>query len=158
MARGRLADVMRPTLDETMLRVAIDMANRGTCCRRKVGCVLTNQRGHILSTGYNGPPTGDDHCIEVPCPGAKMPSGTGLELCEAIHAEINALLQCKNVYEIYTCYTISSPCRDCVKVLRNTSCKRIIFLEEYPHPEAKDRWLRMPGNVWSKHPDFRAVL
>ncbi len=141
----------RISADEYFLEMAQLVAGRATCSRRKVGCVLVNERKHVIATGYNGNAAGQPHCIDHACPGAGLPSGTGLELCEAIHAEANALLQCRNVYEIDTAYVTASPCMHCVKLLLNTSCKRIIFIEEYSHPEAKNYWLKA-GRLWDTVP------
>lgn len=96
-----------------------------------------------------------ENVIEVPnpknfphaCPGAFSESGTNLDGCEAIHAEQNALLQCKDVREIHTCYCTASPCVTCTKLLLNTGCMRIVFLEEYPHPAAGELWTRA-GREW----------
>lgn len=121
---------------------------RGTCSRRQVGCVLVDSSYRVLSTGYNGVPRGVQHCTDVPCAGAHCPSGTGLDLCEATHAEINALLQCQDIDKIQTCFVTHSPCVQCVKALMNTGCWRIVFLEEYPHPQAKEWWLRDTTRVW----------
>lgn len=134
---------MRPSKDKTWLAVANIIAERGTCARRKVGCVLINSFGHVLSTGYNGVANSLPHCTEHPCLGALEESGsnTSLYLCEAIHAEQNALLQCKNVQEIDTCYITCSPCIQCTKLLLQTSCKRICFLEESSHiKESRNLW------------------
>lgn len=158
---------MRPERDEYFLRMAKLVATRSTCLRRNVGCVLVNARGHVLATGYNGVAAGLPHCNQPifftadvvdpnleqeatpryvhACPGAKSPSGTNLDGCEAIHGEENALLQCRNVWEIDTCYCTTAPCFSCLKKLRNTSCTRIVFIEDYPHSEkSKDLWLRGP--------------
>ncbi len=81
------------------------------------------------------------------CEGACSPSGTNLDGCEAIHAEQNALLQCKDVYAIDTCYCTTSCCVTCVKLLLNTSCRRIVFEEEYSQPHAKEMW-EAAGRVW----------
>lgn len=170
----------RISRDAWAMSMALLTAQRSTCCRRHVGCVLLNTRGHVLSTGYNGVAAGHAHCnesvettrnptlycpttntwrkpehwershiTEYPnaCPGAFSPSGTNLDGCEAIHAEQNALMQCKDVYQIDTCFTTSSPCMTCVKLLLNTDCRRIIYREEYPHPAAKDLWVGA-GRKW----------
>lgn len=133
---------MRPTLDEWGLDLAFVVATRGTCARRQVGCVLMDANGKILATGYNGPAAGRSHCRghKVGCPGAAFPSGEGLDKCEAIHAEQNALLQCVDVRRIHTCYTTTSPCVHCVKMLLNTGCRRIVFAQEYGHDDAKRWW------------------
>lgn len=76
------------------------------------------------------------------CEGAFAAPGDKLESCEATHAEANALLQCHNAYEIDTAYCTASPCIHCIKLLLNTSCKKIVYAEVYPHPEALARWER----------------
>ena len=159
---------MRLSRDEWALKLALLTAQRTTCCRRAVGCVLLNARGHVLSTGYNGVAAGLPHCnhmevatdddghntyvVEVfphACSGAKAPSGTNLDGCQAIHAEQNALLQCRDMYAIHTTYVTASPCMTCCKLLLNTSCQRIVYVEEYPHSAAKDLWTSA-GRVWEQ--------
>lgn len=153
---------MRPSKDKTFLDIASVLAKRGTCIRKQVGCVLIDELGQILSTGYNGVARGLPHCNDetlIPnpnlirpdgswrepehwelreritnpfkCAGADHDSGQGLEICEAIHAEQNALLQCADVQKIHTVYVTTSPCRHCMKLIMNTSAKRVVFLSEY---------------------------
>lgn len=139
---------MRPTTDEYFISMAQLVSTRGTCKRRKVGCVLVNHRNHVIATGYNGVASGLPHCTDVPCPGGDCMSGQGLDLCEAIHAEQNALLQCREVYEIKTVYCTAAPCIMCTKLLMNTSAEKIVFLEDYPHSAAsKELWERK-GRLW----------
>jgi dCMP deaminase len=129
--------------DELGLRLALLWAERGTCARRKVGCVLFDVDGYQLSSGYNGPAAGQPHCIDSPCPGVDLPSGTGLSKCEAVHAEANALLRCGDPRRIHVCFVTASPCVDCVKLLLNTSCQRIVFVERYAHDaEAQALWTK----------------
>lgn len=143
--------VSRPTKDEYFLRHAKVAATMSTCARRSVGCVLVNDHKQILSVGYNGVPSGVAHCNEGnQCPGAGAASGTNLSSCFAVHAEVNAVIQCPNPMAIDTVYTTTSPCIDCTKFLMNTSARRIVFLEEYPHPEAKALWESV-GREWIKH-------
>lgn len=141
---------VRPLLDQWMIGIASVVAQRATCLRRSVGCVLANGRGHIIATGYNGRASGLPHCNESianACAGAYAVSGTDLDECEAIHAEQNALLQCRDVHEITTCYTTLSPCLTCTKLLLNTSCWRIVFVEQYAQIKARDLWLNA-GRDW----------
>lgn len=147
---------MRPSRDEWAMKMALMTAQRTTCCRRAVGCVLLNARGHVLATGYNGVAAGLPHCNhrhgdEFPhaCSGAKAPSGTNLDGCQAIHAEQNALLQCKDIYQIHTAYVTASPCMTCVKLLLNTSCERIVYVDEYPRNEAGKLWTSA-GRSWEQ--------
>lgn len=127
----------RPSVDEYFLDMAANVARRSTCARRAVGCVLVNRYNHVLSTGHNGVYRGGTHCTDVPCPGAGLPSGQGLHLCEAIHAEENALIQCRDIMEVHTAYCTASPCLHCVRRLVGTSLQRIVFSERYPHAESE---------------------
>lgn len=113
--------------------LATGWALRGTCARRRVGCVLMDRDGFELASGYNGVAAGVEHCTTTPCAGAGLPSGTGLETCEAIHAEANALIRCMDVRLVHTAYVTHSPCIHCVKLLMNTGCVRIVFAERYAH-------------------------
>lgn len=144
----------RMDVDEYFVKMARLVSLRGACVRRQVGCVLTNNLNHVLATGYNGRARGVDNCLEFPCGGAELDSGMGLEQCEAIHAEANALLQCGDVEEIKTAYCTTAPCIHCVKLLSNTSCNRIVYLDSYPHAVESERlWIKdRPWNHWEKFP------
>jgi dCMP deaminase len=165
----------RPSLDETWLEVARVLARRGTCIKAQVGCVLTDKRGNQLSTGWNGVARDLPHCnheemvgaayqvvsrdplVEMPtrmeksyphaCAGATAPPGS--DLCEALHAEQNALTRCSQPDAIFTCYLWRlSPCMRCTKQLLNTSCRRIVFAEEYARePQARKLWEKA-GREW----------
>jgi dCMP deaminase len=141
----------RISRDELGLQLARTWARRGTCGRRQVGCVLLDRDSWPMGSGYNGPASGEPHCsVATPCHGFGAPSGTKLDACESIHAEINALSRCRDVREIHTCYLTCSPCGECVKALLNTGCRRIVFGEEYApaHAElARGRWERA-GREW----------
>ena len=141
----------RPSTDEYFLLMAELVARRATCLRRAVGCVFVNDINHVIATGYNGVARGETHCTDKPCPGASAPSGRGLHLCQAIHAEQNALIQCRDVRTIHTVYCTASPCVQCMRMLLGTGVKRIVFREHYPHTESRDlaassgiAWVHMP--------------
>ena len=137
----------RISRDGVGLLIARSWSLRATCVRRRVGCLLVDEGHRTLASGYNGPASGMPHCIDHPCGGAHLPSGTGLDACEAIHAEANALMYCADPRRISTCYVTASPCVACCKMLLGTGCHRIVFVDEYPHPEARDLWLRS-GREW----------
>ena len=144
---------MRISKEAIFLSMANVLANRGTCARKQVGCILVNKVGYIIGSGYNGNARGLDHCIDHPCAGAAHSSGSGtsLYLCEAIHAEQNALLQCADVQEIDTCYVTYSPCIQCVKLLMQTSCRHIVFNEPSSHAEkASELWHKVTGRTWQE--------
>ena len=135
---------------EYYLCMAYVASARGTCRRRKVGAVLVDKDYKFLSSGYNGNPSGMAHCLDIPCEGALAKSGEGLEKCDAIHAEINAIGQCHDVQAIHACFSTTSPCKFCVDALLATPCKEIVFYEEYPHSKSKERW-ENSGRIWRKY-------
>ena len=155
--------IKRMSKDEYFLRMASLVSNRATCLRRRVGCVLVSREGHILATGYNGRPSKWPHCnhraedatlcdpTEIylhACHGAFSASGVGLDDCEAIHAEQNALLQCYDMFRINACYVTDSPCVTCTKLLLNTTCERVVFINQYPHAASAKLWLKECGRSW----------
>ena len=123
----------RPTTDEYFMAMAMLVATRSTCVRRQVGCVLIDKNNNILATGYNGVVRGQPHCNEGhPCPGAESESGKDLDKCYAVHAEQNALIQCKDLTKVYACFCTTAPCVMCTKLFLNTTLKRMIYCEPYP--------------------------
>lgn len=142
----------RPSLDDVMLGIACLLSMRGTCAKRQVGCVLVDSRGRILSTGYNGVAAGLPHCTDTPCGGEGQP--TGSDTCQAIHAEINALIACHDARQIDTCYTSVMPCNNCMKSLLNTGCQKIVYLEDHPQgQEVRSKW-HAAGRSVIKHDAF----
>jgi dCMP deaminase len=132
----------RPEWDDYFMRICHVVATRSTCLRRQVGAVLVKDR-RLLTTGYNGPPKGMAHCEELGgCYREKMgiPSGQRQELCRALHAEQNAIIQAA-VHGVsldgeITCYSTIQPCVTCAKMLINANVVRIVYEGDYPDPLA----------------------
>ena len=141
----------RLDIDEYYLAIAIIAASRGTCARRKVGCVLVDDSKRVVSIGYNGVAPGELHCSRFPCEGATFPSGEGLDACRAAHAEQSALIACADIRRVATCYTTVSPCFGCVKLLLQTSCTRAVFLGDYGDERARRAWANR-GRSWETMP------
>lgn len=131
---------MRPSQHQQMLMHAYIASMRGTCRRRKTGAVITDISGHILSVGYNGVASGIRHCLDVPCKGATAKSGKSLYDCQAIHAEVNAIVQCPSLDRAHRIYCTVSPCDKCLDLLIQTSIIEIYFAEQYAHNE-RQRWM-----------------
>lgn len=112
------------------------VATRSTCMRRQVGAVIIKEK-RILATGYNGAPSGLAHCQEVGCirEAQKIPSGERHELCRALHAEQNAILQAA-LYGVSiqgaTIYCTTHPCVMCAKMIINTGMKEVAVVASYP--------------------------
>ena len=122
----------RLSVDDYFMTMALIAGARSTCQRRSVGCVILDENNHVMATGYNGTPRGMSHCLDHPCPGVGLPSGEGLDVCQATHAELNALIQCRNTMAIRRLYTTAKPCVQCIKSIMNTGCDEIVFYEDYP--------------------------
>jgi dCMP deaminase len=98
--------------------------------------IVKNKR--ILTTGYNGAPAGITSCVERgECMRRNMgiPSGTQQELCYAIHAEQNAIIQAAKLgvsIEGATLYCTHQPCVICAKMIVNAGIARVVYREGYP--------------------------
>lgn len=126
----------RPSWDEYFMAIAEQVAGRSTCLRRACGAVLVKDK-RILATGYNGAPKGLKHCAEVGCLRDQLgiPSGEKHELCRAIHAEQNAVVQAAKYgtqIDGCACYCTHQPCVLCAKILINSGCAGIVFRDPYP--------------------------
>lgn len=113
---------MRPTIDETMMQIAQTLSLRAACQLRQVGCVLTDERGRIVGTGYNGRAAG-----LVNCEGDQACETD----CEGLHAELNALLHCDNPAYVLTAYVTTTPCWHCFKALLTTPCMTVVVPHGY---------------------------
>ena len=127
----------RPTWDEYFMEMADLAATRSTCLRRNVGAVIVKDR-RAIATGYNGAPQGVKHCDEIGgClrQQLKVPSGQRHEICRALHAEQNAIIQAAamgHAIEDSTIYITHKPCVICAKMIINAGIKRIVIKEDYP--------------------------
>ncbi len=132
----------RPDWDHYFMQIAAVVATRSTCLRRQVGALLVYNK-RILSTGYNGAPSGLSHCLEVGClrEQLKVPSGERHELCRGLHAEQNAIIQAA-VHGVAikgaVLYCTHYPCAVCAKMLVNAGVSFLILAENYPDSLAKD--------------------
>lgn len=127
----------RPSWDEYFMQMAELTAKRSTCLRRQVGAIIVRDK-HIVATGYNGAPKGVPHCEEKGgCLREKLgiPSGERHELCRALHAEQNAIIQAATLgqsIEGASMYITNQPCIICAKMIINAGINRIVVREGYP--------------------------
>ena len=127
----------RKSWDEYFMEVEELDSIRSTCLRRNVGAVVVLDK-RIIATGYNGAPRGIMHCEERGgCLREKMgiPSGERHELCMALHAEQNAIIQAASMgqsIEGSTIYVTHQPCVICAKMIINAGIRRIVVREGYP--------------------------
>lgn len=113
--------------------VADVVSYRSTCIKRRVGCVIAVDR-EIVSTGYNGAPKGYPHCIDIyeECPRKLIGAHRGerYDLCPALHAEQNAIIQSAKTSKSLlggTAYITIAPCINCARMLVNAGIDRIVM-------------------------------
>ena len=124
----------REPWDIYFMKLAEQAASRSTCTRRRVGAVAVNESNRIIGSGYNGAPSGLEHCTRDTCIRQKMgiPSGQQLDLCKAIHAEANIVLQLGSALSNAILYCTTQPCTSCLKLLMGVGIRRIVWKEFYP--------------------------
>jgi dCMP deaminase len=132
---------MRPDWDTYFIEIAKVVSSRATCLRRRYGAIIVKDRV-IISTGYNGSPRGMKNCIDTgKCirQEKNIPSGERYELCEAVHAEQNALLNAppdrmkdSTIYiagfEEDQSFADGRPCKLCDRMIKNAQIKNVIYL------------------------------
>jgi dCMP deaminase len=133
------------------------VAQRSTCTRRAVGAIIVKDK-RILSTGYNGAPSGIRHCLEVGClrESLQVPSGERHELCRGIHAEQNAIIQAAYhgvSVNNAVLYCTNQPCVICAKMIINAGIKKIFYQSGYSDALAQEM-LSEAGIDLIKHDDL----
>jgi len=125
----------RPSWDEYFMDITGIVASRSTCLRRRVGALLVKEH-RIVATGYNGAPAGIRHCLETGCLREKLgiPSGQRHELCRALHAEQNVLIQAARhgiSVADSVLYCTNMPCLICAKMIINAGVRAVVYAEAY---------------------------
>lgn len=133
----------RPDWDEYFIEIAKVVASRSTCLRRRYGAVIVKDNV-IVSTGYNGAPRGSTNCIDKGnCKRQELnvPAGERYELCEAVHAEQNAVIngspeRMKEAtiyiagFEEDETFADSKPCLLCRRMIQNAMIKEVVYLKK----------------------------
>ena len=132
----------RPSWGTYFMNITNLVAERSTCTRRAVGAVLVKEK-RILSTGYNGAPSGLKHCLEVGCLREQLgvESGKMHELCRGIDAEQNAIIQA--AYHGVSVngaviYCTNQPCSICARMIINAGIQKIYYQSGYADSLAKE--------------------
>lgn len=133
----------RPTWEEYFIEIAKVVSSRSTCLRRRYGAVIVKDNV-IISTGYNGAPRGSINCIDTGNCRRKelnVPAGERYELCEAVHAEQNAIINGSpermkdgTIYiagfEEDDSTAEGKPCLLCKRMIRNAQIKQVVYLSK----------------------------
>lgn len=133
----------RPSWEEYFIEIAKVVSTRSTCLRRRYGAVIVKDNV-IVSTGYNGAPRGSANCVDRGICRRKelnVPAGERYELCEAVHAEQNALINGSpermkdgSIYiagfEEDNSAAEGKPCLLCKRMIRNAQIKQVVYLSK----------------------------
>jgi len=130
--------------DHRFMSLTEEIGSWSSCYKRdrKIGAIIVMNK-RILTTGYNGAPQGIPSCVDKQrCIRLErnIPSGTHHELCYAIHAEQNAILQAARMgikIDGATLYCTHQPCTICTKMIINVGIQRVVYRHPYPDPFAK---------------------
>jgi dCMP deaminase len=125
----------RPSWERYFMSIAQQVALRSTCLRRQVGCIIVQEK-RIVSTGYNGAPSGLPHCADVGCvrENQGVASGERHELCRGLHAEMNSIIQAAmhgTAVRGGIVFCTHKPCILCTKMLINAGVGRVYYAEGY---------------------------
>lgn len=119
----------------TFIEVARAISVHGTCPRLRTAAVLATPEGHIVATGYNGAPAGLPHCTEASC---IMEGG---HCVRAVHAEMNAILQCA-LHGVSsrgcTMYCLHRPCVRCALAIVQSGINSIVWERPYDSDGLED--------------------
>lgn len=132
-----------PSMDHYYMGIAIAVRERANCQGTRVGALVV-KGNRIVSTGYNGTPSGMVNCLDGGCrrcAARDFPSGSGYDLCICVHAEQNALLAAARFGISVggsTLYTTSRPCFGCTKEIIQAKVAEVVYLHEWAHPD--ERW------------------
>jgi dCMP deaminase len=119
--------------DLQFMKLCKDMSSIfATCGKRQYACLLVDELGHIVGSGYNGGPKGTKHCDEGGCPrfANQTPSGSNYDDCIAIHAEQNAFLHSDYSAKPVKLYVNGPPCFTCAKLIANSTVKDVYYIED----------------------------
>lgn len=112
----------RPSIESIHMHYALDIAQRSTCLRKKVGSVIVSpDMNQVLAIGYNGSHRGGKNECDTPEAGN----------CGCIHSEQNSLLKTVANPEGAICFVSLSPCKMCAKILINRGISKVVYFEEY---------------------------
>ena len=127
----------RPTWDEYFMEIAVLTSKRSNCIRKQVGCIIV-KNNRIISTGYNGTPSGMKNCLDGGCERCynnhlnNSSSGSNLDLCICLHAEENALLSA-SISDMTgsVLYCTHFTCISCTKKIIQCRIQKVVYINNY---------------------------
>ena len=153
--------------DKRFMELAATIGTWSSCYQenRHIGAVIVRNK-RIITTGYNGAPAGIKSCFEKgECMRRRLgiPSGTRHELCYAIHAEQNAIINASRSEMLgATLYLVglenrtggyveaAAPCSLCKRMIINAGIERVIVRDTrdtYRTFEVDEEWVAHDDSI-----------
>lgn len=127
-------------MNDKFMKMALEEAENANCMKGKVGAIIVSNH-NLVGKGNNSVPKSCKPCTIDTClrKKYKLKSGERQEICRAIHAEQNTILNAlKDGYDLRdsTIYVTKSPCMICAKLIINVGIKKVVYANKYPDEEA----------------------
>ena len=114
----------RPPKDKYFMDIAEVVKSRSPDPKTQVGSVIVDSRYRIISTGFNGLPSGMSE--------DSVDWNNREEVYDnVLHAEVNAILYANSKFDGSILYVTMSPCRNCIKEVAASGIKTVIFKHKY---------------------------
>lgn len=114
------------TWDEYFMGIAMLAAKRSKDPNTQVGACIVSPDNIIISTGYNGMPTG---CSDDVFPWAR--EGEETKYPYVVHAELNAILNANGCdLRGSRLYVALFPCNECAKAIIQSGVKEVLYLSD----------------------------
>ncbi len=125
------------TWDEYFMGQALEVSLRSKDPSTQVGAVIANDEHKQISIGYNGLSNGmDDDQFYWNSPGEETGDLYTTKNPWVVHAELNAILNCKGArLDGTTLYVTLFPCNECAKAIVQAGIKKVIYLRMYDHSQ-----------------------
>ena len=127
--------------DEYYLQIADAVSIKSKCLKKHYGAIIV-KNNEIISTGFNGPARGEDHCTKC----TKVGSDKDIveySSCPAIHAEQNAIISASRQEMLGSVLYLSGrdvsgsideiglpiaarPCEICLRLIKNAGIEKVI--------------------------------
>ncbi len=134
--------------DQNFINIAHELSTASKCVSKQVGAVIV-KNGRILSTGYNGTPSGFTNCNDH-WNGEYTKDHHEWSKTYEIHAEMNAIIWAAREgisIDGATIYVTLEPCSECSKNLIASGIKRIVYdrAYEYTHSDTISKFIKENG-------------
>jgi deoxycytidylate deaminase len=116
-------------------KLALETAQKSPCKKRKVGAVIVDPSGNVISTGYNY------NTLEYPCEDRK-----GVTYSTVKHAEISAINSAGILTDLGGCtmYVTHTPCKNCQEAIDEEGLKTVVVTDFMKFDTGKLRYSLIP--------------